>query len=242
MNKGYIDIHSHILYDIDDGAGTIEESVEIIKVLSAAGFSTSLATPHNMPGNDRNALIARSKERINGISKRAGELGINYEILLGAENYFDASLNIKDLTDYFIPLGGSDMFLVEIPFIGEPSYHISALRKSGLHCLIAHVERYMEIAQYPDKAYLFKEAGFSLQMNVGSLIGVYGLDVMKAANQLLNAGIIDVLSTDIHDINHADSVLKKGFKRLEAIMPSLQIARVLRDVPLEILQNRYKKA
>jgi protein-tyrosine phosphatase len=241
MDKGYIDIHSHILYDIDDGAGTIEESVTIIKALTDAGFSTSIATPHNMPGNDRNTLIAGCRERINGISGRLELLKINYEILPGAENYFDASLNIKDPAGYFVPLGNSDTFLVEIPFIGETSHHISALHKTGLHCVIAHVERYIDIVQNPDKAYMYKEAGFLLQMNMGSLIGIYGFDIMKTANHLLNAGIIDVLSTDIHDTEHAYAVLKKGFKRMEAIMPLPQISRALKDIPSDILQNRYKK-
>lgn len=241
MDKGYIDIHSHILYDIDDGAGTIEESVAIIKALVDAGFSTSIATPHNMPGNDRITLIARCRERINSITERLEPLKINYEILSGAENYFDASLNIKDPAGYFVPLGSSETFLVEIPFIGETSHHISALHKTGLRCVIAHVERYIDIVQNPDKAYMCKEAGFLLQMNIGSLIGIYGFDVMKTANYLLNAGIIDIISTDIHDTGHADAVLKKGFKRMEAIMPSRQISRTLKDIPSDILQNRYKK-
>ncbi|MCL5277654.1 MAG: hypothetical protein M1517_07780 [Deltaproteobacteria bacterium] len=242
MNKGYIDIHSHILYDVDDGASTLDESVQMIGALFHAGFSASFATPHNMPGNDREALLSRCRERIRSISGKAGGALTGYEILQGAENYFDASLDISDVASYFVPLGRSETFLVEIPFIGEVSHHIASLRKSGLRCIIAHVERYADIIQNPDRAHLFKQAGFLLQMNIGSLIGIYGFDVMKTAGLLLNAGIIDVMSTDIHDVAHADAVLNKGFKRLEAILSPQQVSRLLRDTPYAIAGGGHEKA
>ncbi len=241
MNKGYIDIHSHILYDVDDGAGTVEESVRMMKALAVAGFSVSFATPHNMPGNDRGALLSRCRERIRGITEKAGDMLTGYSILPGAENYFDATLDRGEASDYFIPLGDSDTFLVEIPFIGEVSLHLSALRRSGLRCIIAHVERYADVVQDPNKAYLFKQAGFLLQMNIGSLIGIYGFDVMKAAGRILNAGIIDILATDIHDIAHADVVLSKGLERVKALLPPRQVTKVLRDMPASAAHSRPDK-
>lgn len=237
-NKGYIDIHSHLLYEIDDGAGSIEESVAIIKALANKGFSASFATPHNMPGNDRQTLIERCKDRINNIEGKLGPLGIQYTILCGAENYFDASLETDDPAGYFIPLGSSNTYLVEIPFIGEISHHIVSLKKTGMRCILAHMERYIDVIQNPDKASLCREAGFFLQMNIGSLIGVYGIDVMKTANSILQAGLVDIISTDIHDATHAEIVLKKGLKRVDALLPSGGISRILRDSPLDILNNR----
>lgn len=237
-SKGYIDIHSHILYSIDDGAGTIEESVKIVKVLVDMGFSASYATPHNIPRNDRDDLIQRIEDRAMQISRALESEGVAYKIHTGAENYFDVSLNIKNPESYFIPLGNSDVFLVEIPFIGEISHHITALRRTGLKCIIAHVERYMDIVQSPDKASLLKEAGFLLQMNIGSIIGVYGIDVMKTANRLLETDIIDAIATDIHDLNHANIVLKKGLKRLETLTPHEQLTRILKNTPYDILHAR----
>jgi protein-tyrosine phosphatase len=237
MNKGYIDTHSHILYETDDGPGSIEESIKIIKAIINAGFSTSYATPHNIPGSDKSILLSKSKDRIQKISEILEKQNINYEINTGAENYFDASLNIKTPGDYFIPLGNSDIFLVEIPFIGESSHHIDTLHKSGLRCIIAHVERYMDIVQNPDKVDIFKQAGFMLQMNFGSLIGVYGFDIMKTANYLLKKDAIDVIATDIHDIHHADIILKKGIKRLETLVRPAKVLQFLKDKPYSILSK-----
>lgn len=233
-DKGYVDIHSHILYDIDDGPGTIEESVEIVKLLIHAGFSTSYATPHNMPDNDRDALLSGIEERINSIYLALESEGITYKINTGAENYFDSSLNIKNPESYFIPLGNSHIFLVEIPFIGEISYHLGALHKTGFQCIIAHVERYLDVVQNPDKLFMFKKSGFLFQINIGSLIGVYGLDVMRTANYLLTSGVIDVIATDIHGIEHADIVLKKGLKRLKTVASAYQISEDLINISYKI--------
>ncbi len=233
-DKGYADMHSHILYDIDDGVTTIEESVEIVKLLAHAGFSTSYATPHNMPGNDRNTLLSGIKERINRIYLALESEGITYKINTGAENYFDTSLNIKNPESYFIPLGDSNVFLVEIPFIGEISYHLGALRKTGFQCIIAHVERYLDVVQNPDKLFMFKKSGFLFQINIGSLIGLYGLDVMRTANYLLTSGVIDVVATDIHSIEHARIILKKGLKRLEAVASAHQISDDLSNISYKI--------
>ncbi len=241
MNKGYIDIHSHILYETDDGSGSIEESIKIIKALIDAGFSTSCATPHNIPGSDKSIVLSKSKDKIHKISEILQKQNINYEINTGAENYFDASLNIKTPYDYFIPLGNTDIFLVEIPFIGESLHHIDALHKSGLRCIIAHVERYMDIIQNPDKLEIFKQAGFMLQMNFGSLIGVYGYDVMKIANHILKKDIIDVIATDIHDIHHADIILKKGFRRLETLVKPEKVLYFLKDKPYSILNKSHQE-
>ncbi len=241
MDKGYTDLHSHILYETDDGSGSLEETINMIKALADAGFSASCATPHNIPGNDNILLLSKSREKIRIIGETLEQQHIGYTINTGAENYFDASLEIKN-PDYFIPLGNSETFLVEIPFIGETSHHIDALHKTGLHCIIAHVERYMDIVQNPDKATVLKQAGFLLQMNFGSLIGVYGADVMKAAHVLLKKGIVDVIATDIHDIHHAGPILKKGMKRLETLLSPVKVNQVLRDNPSGILNRGYATA
>lgn len=239
MNKGYIDIHSHILYEVDDGSGSLEESIWMIKTLSSAGFSTSYATPHNIPGNDRKALISKSKDRINKILETLGKQDILYQINTGAENYFDASLN-NNPEDYFIPLENTDVFLVEIPFIGESLHHIDALHRTRLRCIIAHVERYFDIIAHPEKAYIFKQAGFMLQLNLGSLIGFYGIEVMQTANYLIKNGLIDIIASDIHDIKNTEITIKKGIKRLNALVEKDEFSNLLRNNLLNILNSGYK--
>ncbi len=240
MNKGYVDIHAHLLYETDDGSGSIEETVKILQGLIDAGFSTSYATPHNIPGNDTSLLLTKSKDKIQKISEILEKKGIDYTLNTGAENYFDASLNIQD-PDYFIPLGDSDTFLVEIPFIGESSHQIDALHKTGRRCIIAHAERYLDIVQNPDKITILKQAGFMVQTNVGSLIGVYGFEIMKTANYLLKKDLIDVLATDIHDIHHADIILKKGLKRLETLVHPAKILQLLKENHAALLHAGYEK-
>ena len=240
MNKGYIDIHAHLLYETDDGSGSIEETVRILQGLFDAGFSASYATPHNIPGKDTSLLLAKSKDKIQKISEILGRQGMDYTLYTGAENYFDASLNIKD-PEYFIPLGDSDTFLVEIPFIGESSHQIDALHKTGRRCIIAHAERYLDIVQNPDKVIVLKQAGFMVQTNIGSLIGVYGFDIMKTANYLLKKDLIDILATDIHDIHHADIILKKGMKRLETLVQPAKIIQLLKENHAALLRTGYEK-
>ena len=240
MNKGYVDIHAHLLYETDDGSGSIEETIKILQGLFDAGFSASYATPHNIPGKDTPLLLAKSKDKIQKISEILGRQGMDYTLYTGAENYFDASLNIKD-PDYFIPLGNSGTFLVEIPFIGESTHHIDALHKTGRRCIIAHVERYLDIVQNPDKVIVLKQAGFMAQTNIGSLIGIYGFDIMKTANYLLKKDLIDVLATDIHDIHHADIILKKGMKRLETLVQPVKIIQLLKENHAALLRTGYEK-
>ena len=239
MNKGYIDIHSHLLYEIDDGSGNIEESIGMIETLYNAGFSTSYATPHNLPGNNRIELLSKITDRINNILNILEKRHIHYQINTGAENYFDASLNINP-EDYFIPLGNTDVFLVEIPFIGESLHHIDALHRTRFHCIIAHVERYLDIIANPEKTHIFKQAGFLLQLNLGSLIGFYGIEVMNTANYLLKKDLIDVIATDIHDIKHTEVTIKKGMKRLGTLVDNENLLNLLKNNSITILNGGYK--
>lgn len=238
MSEEYIDIHSHILYEMDDGSGSIGESIEMIKALLNAGFSVSYATPHNIPTNNKAQIVSNSKDRIDNILEKLDDLKVHYQLNIGAENYFDASLNI-DPKDYFIPLGNSDSFLVEIPFVGESLHHIDGLHKSGLSCIIAHVERYLDVIEHPEKVYVFKEAGFKLQMNLGSLIGIYGIDIMKLATYMLKKNLIDIIATDIHDIQQANIIIKKGIKRLNTLIDDKQLVSMLKETPSNILNNSY---
>ncbi|MCL4478060.1 MAG: hypothetical protein M1381_03015 [Deltaproteobacteria bacterium] len=237
MSSGYIDIHSHILSDIDDGASSADESLEMINALISMGFSTSYATPHNMPGRDQSDLHLKAQTRLNELSKCLQDKGINYELFLGAENYFDMSADIENYDDYFIPLGKSGVYLVEFPFVGDIINHVTKLHETGLKCIIAHAERYMSIIYEPEKVSMLKDAGFIIQMNLGSLIGLYGLDVMKTARYLLEKNMIDIIATDTHNSIHIKELLRKAFKRLSTFIPEEEQIRLLLETPAKLLGN-----
>lgn len=201
------DMHSHFLPGIDDGAQTIEDSIELITQMQQLGYKRIVTTPHikvdNYP-NTSNIILSQLAEVKHALAER----GINMPIHAAAEYYID---------DYFLTLLDTEPLLtiwknevlVEISFMFEPiqlGEIIFRLTSRSYQPIMAHPERYMYYHQDFDKYEELKNRGCYLQMNINSLMGYYGKAVKQVAEKLFSMGMYDYVGSDMHNIKHAEVV------------------------------------
>ena len=215
-----IDMHSHILYGIDDGSRTREESVELLKYLEKQGVTESIVTPHYIDDTQFVASIEKRKELIRDLQTET-----NIKLYIGNEVYFSdktiESLNSKKLST----LNDSKYILIEFPLsnrIKDVDEMVYDLSTNGVIPIIAHPERYLYVQE--DYKYLDKlvEVGALFQVNYGSIIGTYGSKAEKTAKTLLKKGYISFLGSDIHRIDKPID-LEKAMKKLKKIVKKQEI-------------------
>ncbi len=205
--KGSIDIHSHILPKIDDGAKNVKESLKIIRKLKEIGYEKIFCTPHIYPGLYENSNESISKSYNSLKPEIPIDIEIEYasEYLLG--NYmtktpFDSSL--ITLKDKYV--------LVEMSYLNPPQNIESILFKIclyGYKPILAHPERYRYFFGNNKIYKKLKRFGCAFQINLFSTIGFYGKDVLKCSEKLLNENMIDFVGTDIHNSSQLELFEKK---------------------------------
>ncbi len=219
-----VDMHSHVLPGIDDGAQNPEESIFLIKRMMDLGIKKIIATPHIMVDYYRN-----TPETINGaleILKAAlVKENIDIEIQAAAEHYFDETFEAR-VNEERLMVMGDNYVLFEFSFINQPLNTIPVIQKLtdlGYKPILAHPERYtyMDIEKYR----ILHNWGVDFQLNTISLTGYYGKDSKRLAEELIDNQLIDFISSDMHHPRHAEA-LKNALR-----MPYLE--KVMFDYPLK---------
>ncbi len=202
-----VDMHSHILPGIDDGAPTLTESVLLIKRLKDLGFQQLIATPHVMSDYYRNTPDTIRKA-LNEVREELEKQQINISVDAAAEYYidefFEGKLNQKDLLTF-----GGNHLLFELSFAHHPSGLQEIIQKmngSGYKPILAHPERYPYLHQSIEKYRTIKEYGCYFQLNTISLSGYYGKQVQKIAEKLVDEELVDFIGSDMHHLRHADAL------------------------------------
>ena len=218
-----MDIHNHILPGIDDGAKTVEDSLQLIQGLNDLGISEFIATPHIMHNyfeNDPESINAAFE------SLRASLLQENLKnipIEASAEHMIDDNFENLLENDGIMPMR-KDYLLVEMSYL-QPSINfdtsIKRIVEKGLFPILAHPERYNFILLNTGKYSRFKKQGIFFQLNMLSLGDYYDNETQKKAGKLLDAGYIDFIATDAHHLKHIDALEKITLskKRRNQIIP-----------------------
>lgn len=220
----HIDFHSHLLFGIDDGAKTFDETLTLVKALMGFGITQFITTPHVMNhvwNNTRTAIVER-KDEVNALLKKHG---LNIEIKAAAEYLMD---------DYFLELLKKEPLLtlkdnyvlVEMSYLNPPIqlYDILfELQLAGYKPVLAHPERYNFYHNNFREYEKLKSAGCLFQLNLLSVVGYYGESVTKGAQKLLDLGMIDFASSDTHHDKHIAAFEKKVlFKDVKALEKAIE--------------------
>jgi tyrosine-protein phosphatase YwqE len=206
----YVDIHSHLLPGIDDGAKNIEESQFLISELRKIGVSKFITTPHIFSG-----VWDNTKENILS--------NYNATKLLFSENKTEIKLNVAAeylLNDHLVTLLNrneiltlkDNYVLVEMSYINPPIQLYDIIFKiqiAGYIPILAHPERYAFYHKSTDEYKKLKKSGCLFQLNLLSTVGYYGSEVMKTANLLLTSGMIDYVGSDVHHKQHINAFYSK---------------------------------
>ena len=196
-----IDIHSHILYGIDDGAPDIDESIAIIRNLRKLGFDKIIATPHYIDNTDYVTGNKVKKEILNKLKKGLKISEIDVEVYLGNEIYLSEDILEKIDKKQISKMNDSKYLLIELP-LSEKFEHsldmLTNIKCKGYYIILAHPERYKIFQENPEKIEDYLDAGILLQGNLASLDGRYGRKAKKLFKQLLKKRNFFALASDSH--------------------------------------------
>ncbi|MBE6330298.1 MAG: capsular biosynthesis protein [Bacteroidales bacterium] len=208
--NGLEDFHSHVLPGVDDGVPKIEESLQILQLYESLGVRKLWLTPHIMEDipNTTNALKEKFEE-LKAHYSGPIELRLAAEYML--DSLFISRLESKDL----LPLGDEKQnLLVETSFwVGSNILYdmLQQTLSAGYFPVLAHPERfgYMTEADY-DRLLTM---GVKFQLNIPSLMGLYGMAAQKVADALLQKGAYSFIGSDLHSYNQAQKILSGEVKK-----------------------------
>jgi protein-tyrosine phosphatase len=231
-----IDLHSHVLPGLDDGASGIEGSVEMAQEAAAAGITRLAATPHVR--DDYPTTAPEMLDALAIVRSAVRERGIDLEILPGAEIALDSlrTLDIDDLTPF--GLGGSpNHLLIELPFFGWPldtAEQLRRLREAGYTAVLAHPERNSAVQESPERLAGLVESGALVQLTAASITGGFGAAAERSSRTLLSAGLAHLVATDTHRAHGRGSALGPA---LESLRDPALARWLTRDVPEAIVEG-----
>lgn len=207
------DLHSHYLYDLDDGANNIDESVKLIKKAVENGFTDIVLTPHYISNSNYNKDNKIKKANFTKLKKRLKEERIDVKLYLGNEVYIsDNIINlIKDKKIY--TLNNTKYILIELPInniLYEAKEIIYDLIRNGYVPILAHPERYKIVQDNKSYVTSFINMGVLLQINYKSLYGVYGRKAKKCVKRLLKNNWVTFIGSDTH---HSEKFYTKNLKK-----------------------------
>ena len=217
--KGAVDNHSHILYGLDDGVKTQEESLSILRWLEEQGVSEVWFTPHVMEDVPNTTETIRSRfGELKAVYTGGLKLNLAAEYMI--DTLFEERLAQKDLLEH-----GEEVVLVETSAIAPPINLWTILErmlKAGYRPLIAHPERYryMDPGDYRE----LHNMGCLLQMNLPSIVGFYGESARQRAQYLLDKGWYRMVGSDCHRFKaiqaqySAKELKKDTVSKLSALM------------------------
>jgi tyrosine-protein phosphatase YwqE len=203
----YVDIHSHLLPGIDDGAVAIEDTLFLIHELQKMGFKQFITTPHiyTTVWNNSTAIIQQKyNETLPALAKDTSiKFGAEYMIDPYFVNLFQ-NKPLATLKDNYV--------LVELSYINPPIqlYDILfELQIAGYLPILAHPERYPFYNSNFNELTKLKNAGCLFQLNLLSTVGYYGIEATKSCELLLKRGLIDFVGSDVHHVKHIESFSNK---------------------------------
>ena len=235
-----IDIHTHILPNIDDGAQTIEESVEILKKALDEGVKAIVATPHVLEVPSE-CDWQRVRDVFNSLKQALISEKIDIEIILGAELFISPDLPqmIKQNRELTVN-NGNRYVLLELPVQEIPPFTeqtIFELLVQEIVPIIAHPERYLEIQKDTNKLFDLVKRGVLTQVNSGSLMGRYGRKVQRTAKNLLYYNLVHMIGSDVHSIPNGSYPLYQGVNIAAEVVGIERAKEMVTSIPEKVING-----
>ena len=206
----HIDIHSHLLPGIDDGAATMEDSISLISQMSTLGFKNIITTPHlitNVWDNSEVSIRVKHQETLGVIKEKCDvktfKVGCEYMM----DSYFLKRLETEKLLTI-----KDNYLLVEMSYLSPPFqlYEILfEIQLAGYKPILAHPERYLYYHNNLKEYDKLKTTGCLFQLNLLSTVEYYGKNITKITDKLLKNEYYDFVGSDVHHQNHIDAFNRK---------------------------------
>ena len=207
----FVDIHAHIVPNVDDGAQTVEEAVKIAEAAYLSGTRTIIATPHYYTAEDaQNEIEKNFRELSEILHKKLPEL----EIYLGSENYFHQQLAEEVKSGLSRTLAGSECVLVEFSIDARADFifkSLLSLFSSGYEPILAHAERYANLSD--ENIENIYDLGAHIQINA-SAITAGEFKRRRKVKRWLKNGFVDFVSSDCHSVASRPPQLTDAYEKV----------------------------
>lgn len=239
-----IDLHNHLLPGIDDGAPDLPAALALARAAVAEGITHLVCTPHIHPGRWDNtpATIEAARQRF---QSALTEAGIRLKVATAAEVRFGMELMVGIERGEIPFLGtwqGKPVLLLELPHAEVPfgvERLTGWLHAQGIVPMIAHPERNKGLMRSPGKLRPLLQQGCLLQVTAASLSGGFGTPAQELATRLLKEGVVTVLASDAHNLEHRPPKLREGMRAALPIVGEREALALVRHRPWEIAGSLF---
>jgi len=235
-----IDIHCHILPNVDDGPTNLEETLEMCRMALADGITTIVATPHQQNGvyNNSSASILKNVETVSLALKKED---IPLEILPGADVYIEVNTGEKITQGEIMTLNNTRRyFLLEFPAHTTPpniDKIIFDLLLKNITPILTHPERIIEVQEHPGRIYDLVSQGVLSQITAMSITGEFGRLVQKCAKTLLKHNLAHIIASDAHSVNSRPPILSKAVNVVGRMLGEDVAADMVTTIPSLVIRG-----
>ena len=239
--SGLIDIHSHALPGVDDGARDTETAIEMLRIMYDEGITEAILTPHYHRGHMQKD-IATVRSRFDELVYRAKEddVASHIRLLLGCELYYYPSA-VEWLEEGRVSsMAGSDYVLLEFGYTMEKRTIIEGVSnvvRAGYRPIIAHVERYEGLKFKPENVRELVECGAYIQVNSESVGRGFGS--RRFVSKLLREDLVHFVATDAHDTGSRRPRLRSAAMYIHKHFGEEACRRIFTDNPALVAENGY---
>lgn len=239
-SRGYVDIHTHILPGVDDGAESMRQSIRMLRTAAEEGITRIILTPHQRA--DRRCVSPEGIERRMGLlQEEIDRQWIPIRLYSGSEFFYRHGIEELLAEGKLKTLAGSAYCLVE--FFPEENYAyisdgLSRLSSFGFRPILAHAERYEQVMEENRAEELKRRSGCLYQVNAASLTGETGFALKSRSRKLLKNGLVEFVATDAHNEGERSPRLGRCAEWLEKRLGREEMERLLIRSPEAVLENR----
>ncbi|KAA6181856.1 capsular biosynthesis protein [Thiohalocapsa marina] len=239
-----IDVHTHLLPGIDDGAQDLDSALALARLALADGTTHLVCTPHIQPrrfDNDAGSIRAA----LQAFSAELDTAGIGLKVAAAAEVHFGLEI-MQGVTDGSLPFlgrwNGKPVLLLEFPYHQLPfgaERLTDWLIAQGILPMIAHPERNQDLVAAPDKLRRLVAQGCLIQLTAASLTGHFGRAAQTFSHDLLAEGMVTVLASDAHNLAYRPPLLSEGLKAACAIVGDAAAQTLVSDNPWRMVESLF---
>lgn len=212
-----VDTHAHILPGLDDGAETMQQTIKLLERAVSEGITDIIATPHGFHPNFITD-IGQIETQLKIVKEYIVEHQMPIDVHAGMECRLSDKLPELLLTGDALTLAGSRYVLLELPSSGVPAYAVQIIQRlilSDYVPIIAHAERNQGIIQKPERLQQLLLHGALAQVTAGSVDGSFGKAIQKTAMTLIEANMVHVFGSDVHNLEARPFKFNEGLNYLE---------------------------
>ena len=213
-----VDFHNHVLPDVDDGPKTVEESIDMLTFASKQGITDIVQTVHfqhpKMEG--KNVEYSYLKEKVKQLQKKVDENKLNIKIYLTTENFYLPNL-VEISSNPLTTVGNGRYMLIEFSTNIFPKGYeeeFFKLQTEGITPIIAHPERYRFIQNDINLMKNWKDRGYVIQIDAGSIIGHFGNNTKKITMEMIDSGFVHLIGSDAHNNKKRNFCIDQAYKIL----------------------------